>query len=96
MISQSKGAKVLRGDRCRCGTCGEHFTTTRNFDRHRRGEYPARVCLEPSAVGLVLNADGFWTRPGNGRIHLRANYTSVDLAEAPAKAHPVAAEQNAA
>jgi hypothetical protein len=68
----------LTGDRCRCTACGALFTTTRNFDKHRVGKYPERRCAEPSAVGLVLNARGFWSRPGNGRIHYRANATSGD------------------
>lgn len=49
---------------CHCATCGEHFTTPTNFDRHRRGG----ACMDPASVGLVP-ASGrrpgarVWARP---------------------------------
>jgi len=53
---------ILRGDRCRCSGCGEYFNSTYMFDKHRRGDYPARRCLTPTemtAKGYVISG-GFW------------------------------------
>ncbi len=54
----------LTGDKCRCMACGEYFTTTRNFDKHRKGKYPLRACTPPAAAGLVRQPSGFWSGPG--------------------------------
>ena len=32
--------RALTGGRCQCMECGLYFTGTREFDRHRAGEYP--------------------------------------------------------
>ena len=64
--------------RCRCMGCGEYFSTTRNFDRHRVGKHPERVCANPCDVGLVRSPKGFWQRPASGRILRRANSRSGD------------------
>lgn len=61
----------LTGDRCRCGECGEHFNSTRAFDKHRKGDYgnpgekpgTGRWCLSEfgmEALGMAKNAGGFW------------------------------------
>ncbi len=58
----------LTGDRCRCPTCGEHFNSTYAFDRHRSGEWEARVCLstdQMAARGMARNARGFWVSSRN-------------------------------
>jgi hypothetical protein len=31
--------RALTGGRCQCAGCGLYFTGTREFDRHRTGEY---------------------------------------------------------
>jgi hypothetical protein len=60
-----------------CETCGERFSTDRNFDRHRVGQWdrPAgdpegRRCLTPTeleAKGLARDPDGVWReRPPEG------------------------------
>ncbi len=62
----------LRGDHCRCPTCGEYFNSTRAFDKHRTGDWTARRCLsaqEMWAKGMVLSASGWWlTRPRTSPI----------------------------
>jgi hypothetical protein len=56
---------VLRGDRCRCSSCGLFFNSTAAFTKHRSGKYPnGRRCLseaELTAKGYAINAAGFWT-----------------------------------
>jgi len=58
-------AMKLTGDRCLCKTCGEHFNSTRAFDKHRTETYAqlSRRCLSPDemrALGVSQNAAGFW------------------------------------
>src|SRR3546814_2559523 len=63
----------LTGNRCQCAACGLHFTSAREFDRHRIGRYAelgqwqgARRCLtvaELQARGWRTNARGFWMQP---------------------------------
>lgn len=63
---------------CKCAACGEYFTSTANFDRHRswatddgtpvvrRGyEHDAqrRVCFYPADIGLVQRENGVWGGP---------------------------------
>lgn len=60
----------LTGNRCECPTCGELFSRTRAFDRHRIGAYAkpgewkdSRRCLTPeemTARGWQRNAAGAW------------------------------------
>jgi hypothetical protein len=54
----------MRGDRCRCTTCGELFNSTLAFDKHRIGEYgSSRRCLDAvqmTARGMSKLDDGFW------------------------------------
>lgn len=55
--------RILRGDHCQCGACGEYFNSTHAFDKHRRGEYRNRRCLttdEMVAAKMSKNADGWW------------------------------------
>jgi hypothetical protein len=57
------GARVLRGDHCRCGSCGQWFNCTKAFDRHRVGDYPGRRCLsiaEMRVRGMTINGGGWW------------------------------------
>jgi hypothetical protein len=47
-----------------CTTCCEVFSTTANFDRHRR----KGLCVDPESVGLVIKpcAGGtVWKMPGD-------------------------------
>src|SRR3546814_13315230 len=63
----------LTGNRCQCAACGLHFTSAREFDRHRIGRYAAlgqwqgaRRCLtvaELQARGWRTNEGGFWMQP---------------------------------
>lgn len=60
----------LTSGRCRCAACGDYFTSTRSFDRHRMGAYAKpgkwrgeRRCLtvvELLARGWQKSARGFW------------------------------------
>ena len=60
----------LTGNRCQCPSCGRLFTSPREFDRHRVGDFArrsewhdARRCLslaELIAKGWRTNARGFW------------------------------------
>ncbi len=56
--------KTLRGDRCRCSGCGEHFNSTFAFDKHRNWkDRKAPRCLtaaEMESKGFVRNEAGFW------------------------------------
>lgn len=65
---------VLKGKRSYCNTCGEYFSTTSNFDRHRVGEHRKdRHCADPESVGLTIKTVGenrFWAMPG---VDWRAN-----------------------
>ena len=61
-------APKLTGNRCQCPTCGDYFTSTRAFDRHRIGQFGNdRRCLtagEMDAAGFARNARGFRGEPG--------------------------------
>jgi len=64
----------LSGDRCRCGSCGLYFTSTKNFEAHRRGAPDARRCLTADDLlsrGYGPNAAGFWRRPKDGSLKSR-------------------------
>ena len=54
----------LTGDRNQCPTCGEHFNSTKAFDRHRTGRFGVdrrcRTLAEMVALGMVRNEAGFW------------------------------------
>ena len=62
-------APKLTGNRCQCPTCGEYFTSTRAFDRHRIGQFGNdRRCLtatEMDAAGLGEGSDARrrWVEP---------------------------------
>ena len=50
----------LNGERCKCSACGQYFSTTANFDKHRVGRHGVdRRCAYPGDVGLI-NRDGIW------------------------------------
>lgn len=59
---------VLRGKRSLCRACGEYFSTTSNFDRHRKGVHGVdRHCVSPETLGMVVGEVGgstFWKMPG--------------------------------
>ena len=61
-------APKLTGNRCQCPTCGDYFTSTRAFNRHRVGQFGNdRRCLtadEMDAAGFERNARGFRGEPG--------------------------------
>jgi hypothetical protein len=58
---------VLKGKRCSCPTCGEVFSSSSSFDKHRKGEHGInRHCVDPASVGLEIRERGgntFWTTP---------------------------------
>jgi len=66
-------APKLTGNRCQCPTCGDYFTSTRAFDRHRIGQFGNdRRCLtadEMDAAGFERNARGFRGEPGQVATH---------------------------
>ena len=67
-------SRRLRGDRCKCPSCGQLFNSTYAFDRHRVGRFESeRHCLstvDMTARGMTTTTDGFWVakampiRPG--------------------------------
>lgn len=59
----------LLGDQNQCPTCGEYFTTTRNFDLHRRGVWRDRKWLYPGSIGMEKNVEEFWHRVVSDRKH---------------------------
>ena len=45
----------LTGNRSKCPVCGEVFSTLRNFESHRYGDYTeGRKCLDPQDAGLRI------------------------------------------
>ena len=66
----------LTNHRCQCAACGEVFTRTSSFDKHRTGQYAKpgewagdRRCMtigEMLAKGMARNADGVWA--GSARL----------------------------
>lgn len=66
-LSQSK----LRGRMCQCASCGELFSTTANFDRHRLGKFGPtshdRHCAthEQMRVKMAQNERGVWRTKSN-------------------------------
>lgn len=58
-----KRERKLGTNRCQCGSCGEYFNSTYAFDKHRTGEWGARVCLTAEAMrekGMATNSTGWW------------------------------------
>lgn len=53
-----------------CSACGTTFSAVSNFDRHRR----AGRCLDPAALGMLLNERGMWSMamPAAARQRLRS------------------------
>lgn len=59
----------LGTETCMCTMCGEMFSTTRNFDKHRLSIEKAEKlhtsrCQNPTTVGLEFNK-GVWKAPFN-------------------------------
>lgn len=59
----------LTGKRCQCTACGRYFTTAKNFDRHRVGDYDfdapdfGRRCLPVEVTPKWrMGLAGAWTR----------------------------------
>jgi NAD-dependent SIR2 family protein deacetylase len=70
--------KLLKGNRNQCQTCKEYFNSNTPFDKHRTGEHGVnRRCRTPDemlALGMSLNADGFWvTEKMPDRMKRRTN-----------------------
>ena len=67
----SKTKATLYGtERAQCQGCGEYFSRTSNFDRHRKGG----ICVDPISVGLIIaekNGNSWWQQPGNGFDHTK-------------------------
>lgn len=63
---------------CHCPTCGEHFSTPANFDRHRVTvdlaalAGPVAKCADPASRGLARNRQGVWVRPAGDRLSPRS------------------------
>jgi len=60
---------------CKCPSCGEYFTTVKNFDLHRTGNAQNRRCRDPSTVVnrkgkavFTRSADGLWARSGGAYL----------------------------
>ena len=70
--------KLLKGNRNQCQTCKEYFNSNTPFDKHRTGEHGVnrrcRTTEEMLALGMSLNADGFWvTEKMPDRMKRRTN-----------------------
>jgi hypothetical protein len=51
----------LTGEKSQCAACGRVFSTTSNFDKHRKGRHGIdRHCVDPATVGLLLSDSGLW------------------------------------
>src|SRR5215472_133239 len=50
-----------------CRGCGEVFASLKDFDRHRTGDWPSRLCLDPVMLGLELY-NGTWGTPEGNRF----------------------------
>jgi hypothetical protein len=63
--------------RCQCPTCGEVFSTEKNFDRHLT---PGRLadgfdgdwCQDPATRGMVLKVNGVWCQPAEEEFDPKA------------------------
>ena len=70
---------------CLCSGCGEYFTTPRNFDAHRRGNFDTghegellnRRCVDPATL---LSKNGKRRFKQNGRGMWAGAATVVDVA----------------
>ena len=81
--------RLLRGDHCRCSTCGEYFNSTYAFDKHRVGDFSARRCravAEMRAVGMDQNAGGWWISAASVDSRFVSDSRSGDL-HTPAPLH---------
>lgn len=57
---------MLTGKRCQCVVCGEVFSTEKNFDKHRKGDYDNRYFVDPAEVGLQVretDKGNYWVVP---------------------------------
>jgi hypothetical protein len=74
----------LTGNRCQCASCGLLFTSPREFDRHRIGDFAvARRCqslVELHDLGWRVTARGFLMGP-------RLKHAPAGLEQAPGT-HP--------
>lgn len=73
----------LRGDRCLCRACGEHFNSTYAFNRHRVGSYAplgrrCRTVEEMLALGMLQNEAGWWITSAKGVSSLAYDSTGGD------------------
>jgi len=56
----------LSGKRCCCPACGEYFSSSNSFDKHRKGLGLDRYCLPPQEAGMSISkgTNGtWWTTP---------------------------------
>lgn len=55
-LKTPKTSADLQGtERAQCPSCKEVFSTTSNFDKHRKGKHGVdRHCVDPEMVGLVI------------------------------------------
>lgn len=64
-----------------CSGCYRNFSSDTAFDRHRRGPYSARECLDPAEIGLVRRENRYgspvWGLPGSAyTANLAGNRTN--------------------
>ena len=67
----------LTGDRCRCAHCNEFFNSQTAFEKHRI----ARQCRTPGqmkALGMTVNASGFWITKPNPILRVTGGEISRD------------------
>lgn len=66
-------APLLNGQRFgHCAACHRTFMGLGAFDKHRRGPWEARVCIDPAmdtATTLTGKPLARWWQDGNGRWH---------------------------
>ena len=51
----------LTGEKSQCPECQRIFSTTSNFDKHRKGKHGIdRHCVDTVTVGLLISDKGIW------------------------------------
>ena len=49
-----------------CPTCHRTFKSVSGFDKHRKGKYPNRICVNPEDISMAKDRNGYWRVPAKG------------------------------
>ena len=74
--------RKLNGDHCQCSACGEYFNSTAAFDKHRRGDFNGRICLDRAQMlkkGMAVSSTGWWIGSKKAYSDMRSVARSGDL-----------------